>query len=135
MGFKSAGTKSGFGALCRRLTTQYVSINYHLQSLIAGLFDGQVRVFLILSPKCTKITTFLQITPKPENILKRLQNNYNVFKNTYIPWLKVDKIHDIPAIFEVFSSQVHTRPGEHDLLSYFRCAVFFPTEWYQSFLF
>jgi len=61
------------------------------------MVDGQLWVFIILSPKCTKIITFLQITPKPENILKRLQNNYNVFKNTYIPWLKMDKIHGISS--------------------------------------
>ena len=59
------------------------------------MVDGQLRVFIILSPKCTKITIFLQITPKPENILKGLQKNYKVFKNTYIPWLKMNKIHGI----------------------------------------
>ena len=59
------------------------------------MVDDQLRVFVILSPKCTKITTFLQITSKPENILKILQNNYNIFKNTYIPWLKVRKIYGI----------------------------------------
>ena len=53
--------------------TGCVSIDYHLQSSIARLFDGQeLHVFIILSPKCNKITTFLQINPKPENILKRL---------------------------------------------------------------
>ena len=40
------------------------------------MVDGQLRVFVILSSKYTKIITFLQITPKPENILKRFQNNY-----------------------------------------------------------
>ena len=75
--------------------TECVSIDYCLQSSTTGLFDGQLWVFIILSLKCTKITTFLQITPKPENILKRLQNNYNVFKNTYIPWLKMGKIYGI----------------------------------------
>ena len=64
--------------------TECVSIDYRLQLSTAGLLDGQLRVFIILSLKCTKITIFLQITPKPENILKRLQNNYDVFKNTYI---------------------------------------------------
>ena len=55
-----------------------VSIDYHLQSLTARLFDGQVRVFIILSLKYTKIITFFQITiffqitTKPENIIKRL---------------------------------------------------------------
>ena len=34
--------------------------------------------------KDPKIITFLQNVPKPENIWKILQNNYNVFKNTYI---------------------------------------------------
>ena len=75
--------------------TECVSIDYRLQLSTIGLFDGQLRVFIILSPKFTKFTTFLQITPKPENILKKLQNNYNVSKNTNIPWLKVGKIHDI----------------------------------------
>ena len=73
--------------------TECVLIDYHPRSSITRLVDGQLRVFIILSPKCTKITTFLQITSEPENILKRLQNNYNLFKNTYIPWLKADKIH------------------------------------------
>ena len=72
-----------------------VPIDCHLQSSITRLFDGQLRVFIILSPKYTKIITFLQISPKPENILKRIKNNYNIFKNTYIPWLKVGKIHGI----------------------------------------
>ena len=45
----------------------------------------------------SKITSFLQINPKSENILNILQNNYNVFKNTYIPWLKMGKIHGISA--------------------------------------
>ena len=77
--------------------TECVLINYRLQLSTAGLFDGQLRVFIILSPKSTKVTTFLIITPKPENILKGLQNNYNVFKNIYITWLKVGKIHGISA--------------------------------------
>ena len=72
-----------------------VSIDYCLRPSIDSLVDGHLRVFVILSPKCTKITTFLQITPKPENILKRLQNNYNVFKKTYISWTKMGKIHGI----------------------------------------
>ena len=49
------------------------------------------------APKDPKITIFLQNVHKPKNILKRLQNNYNVFKNTYIWWLQVGKIHGIWA--------------------------------------
>ena len=95
LGLKVGWNQSGLCALRRWSTTQSVSIDYHPRSSIARLVDDQLRIFIILSPKCTKITNFLQITPKPENLLKRLQNNYNVFKNTYIPWLKVGEIHSI----------------------------------------
>ena len=44
---------------------------------------------------------YLQITPKPENNIKRLQNNYNVSKNTYIAWLKVSKIYGISGVSTV----------------------------------
>ena len=96
LGFKSAETQSGLCALHRRSIPHsvYRSIVAFAHRSIVVVY-GQLRVFIILSPKCTKITNFLQISPKPENILKRLQNNYNVFKNTYISWLKVGKIHCI----------------------------------------
>ena len=68
-----------------------------LSSSIVVRWTGSMVIYesLILSPKCNKITTFLKITLKPENKLKRLQHNYNVSKNSYIPWLKVGKINDI----------------------------------------
>ena len=104
LGLKSAGTQSGFWALRRRSTPQSVCrstpqsvcrsiVVFAHQSIV--MVRCQLRVFVILSPKYTKSTTFLQITPRPENILERLQNNYNVFKKTYIPWLKVGKIYGI----------------------------------------
>ena len=71
------------------------------------MVDGQLRAFIILSPKYTKITTFLQLTPKPENILERLENNFNVFEKTYIPWLKVGKIHGISVLLHLRSIFLH----------------------------
>ena len=103
LGLKSVGTQSGFRALRRRSTTQGVCrsiIAFTHRSIV--MVDGQLRACVILSPKCTKITIFFQITLKPENILKRLQNSYVVSENTYIPWLKMDKIHGI---------SVHYREG------------------------
>ena len=103
LGFKSAETQSGFCTLCRRSIPQSVCrsiVAFAHRSIV--VVDGQLRVFIILSPKCTKITNFLQINPKPENMLERLQNNYNVFENTYILWLKVGKIHGISNHYMTF---------------------------------
>ena len=47
------------------------------QTLDVDLRTGSMvsyGLLLILSPKCTKITTFLQSTLEPVNMLKRLQN-------------------------------------------------------------
>ena len=60
-----------------------VSIDYCLRPFIARLVDSQLRVFIILSLKYTKITTFLQITPKPENILKNSKTT-NMYLKTSI---------------------------------------------------
>ena len=87
LGLKLGWNHSGLCVLRRRQTTRSVCryiIAFAHQQIV--MVDGQLWVFIILSPKCTKIITFLQITPKPENILKRLQNGYKVFKSTYIPW-------------------------------------------------
>ena len=96
MGLKSAGTKSGHCVLRCRSATQGVCRSIRIfKHRPLELFDGQLGVFIIFSPKCTKITIFLQITLKPENILKGLQKNYTVSKNIYIPWLKLGKTHGI----------------------------------------
>ena len=50
---------------------------------------------LSLSLKCSKITTLLQKVPKLVNTLERFLNIINRFYNTYIPWVKTGKIHDI----------------------------------------
>ena len=93
LGFKVGWNQYGICVLyCRSTTRSMCSpidrsiIAFAHRSIV--IVDGQLRVFIILFRKCTKINTLLQITPKPKNILKGLQNNYKVFKNTCIPWLK-----------------------------------------------
>ena len=73
LGLYVGWNQTGFCALrCRSL-----SHDVH-QSIIVSkcrplvLLDGQLGCFLQLSPKCSKIITFSQITPDPINILNRL---------------------------------------------------------------
>ena len=59
---------------------------------------GSLSFYLQNAPKSPFSSKSLKNLKK---ILKTLQNNYNVFKNTYIPWQIVGKIHGIstPQIY------------------------------------
>ena len=70
LGHKVGWNDYGLCALRRRSTMRSVCrsiIAFAHRSIV--MVDGQLRVLIIFTPKCIKITTFLQITPKPENIL------------------------------------------------------------------
>ncbi|CAN6836931.1 unnamed protein product [Brassica oleracea var. botrytis] len=56
---------------------------------------GHLGCLFQISPKCSKIITYLQITPDLINIINRLYNIIIISKNTYKPWIKVDQIHGI----------------------------------------
>ena len=55
--------------------------------------DGHLGCLLQISPKCSKIITYLQITPDIINIINRFYNIIIDSKNTYKPWIKMGQIH------------------------------------------
>ena len=78
LGFKSAGNLVGSCALPvdrrhRMCIDRCLSLNVDLQTGSMVSYG----LLVILSPKYTKITTFLQNIHEPVNILKKLQNIIN----------------------------------------------------------
>ena len=57
--------------------------------------DGHLGCVLQISPKCSKIITYLQNIPDLINIINRLYNNIIISKNTYKLWMKMGQIHNI----------------------------------------
>ena len=94
MGFKSAVTKQAFCALrCRSMSRYEHRSIIPLQYRPMVELDGHLGCLLHISPKCSKIITYPQITPDLINIINRLYNIIISSKNTYKPWVKVGPIH------------------------------------------
>ena len=100
MGFKSAVTKRAFCALRYRSTPWlvYRSILALQYRPIVDL-DGHLGCLLQISPKCSKIITYLQNIHDLINIINRLFNNINISKNAYKLWMKMGQINSL-SIFQ-----------------------------------
>ena len=59
------------------------------------VFAPNISRMLQISPECSKIITYLPITPDLINIINRLYNIIIISKNTYKPWIKMDQIHGL----------------------------------------
>ena len=57
--------------------------------------DGHLGCLLQISLKCSKIITYLQITPNLINIINRLNNIIVDSKTTYKPWIKMGQIYGL----------------------------------------
>ena len=96
MGFKSDVTKRALCALrCRSIPRHvYLSI-LTLQYRPIVELDGHLECLLQISPKCSKIITYLQNTLDLINIIIRLNYIIIVSKDTYTLWMKMGQIHSL----------------------------------------
>ena len=96
MGFKSAVTKRAFCALrCRSIPSHAYRSILSLQYRPIVELDGHLGCLLQISPKCSKIITYLQNIHELINIINKLYNNINISKNTYKLWMKTGQIHSL----------------------------------------
>ena len=57
--------------------------------------DGHLGCLLQISPKCSKIISYLQNTPDLINIINKPYNIIVIRKNTYKLWMKMGQIHSL----------------------------------------